>query len=161
MKLLHRLATKYTGEPDVIDRPDQGPYLTRWVLAGKRVDSTWLGGRALFLHRFQRSDHDEMHDHPWPFVSLILSGGYWEVTPAPGWKNGIGPVRRRWYGPGRMLYRPANWIHKVEIPEGKEATTLILRGKKARSWGFWCPLGFTPWRDYIARLYLTNGGCER
>lgn len=80
-----------------------------------------------------------MHDHPWPFVSVILAGGYYEVTPAKGWKDGEGPTQRRWYGPGRVLTRPAEWIHRVEIPPGRDAWTLILRGRKERSWGFWCP----------------------
>jgi hypothetical protein len=27
----------------------------------------------------KRSDYDrEGHDHPWPFVSFVLKGGYWE-----------------------------------------------------------------------------------
>lgn len=47
-------------------RGDGGsPYLTRWTLR-----ETTLG--SLYLHHFHRSDADENHDHPWPFVSLIL-----------------------------------------------------------------------------------------
>lgn len=133
------------------------PYLTRWTLSGKRFDSK----NAVFMHRFQRSDADEMHDHPWPFTSLILLGGYYEITPAKGWANGIGPTKRVWYGYGRLLRRPANWIHRVEIPEGQEAWTLIFHGEKVRSWGFWCPhIGFRPWREHIAAAELNNGsGC--
>ena len=37
---------------------------------------------SLYLHEFKRSDHDRcLHDHPWPFTTLILRGGYWDVLP--------------------------------------------------------------------------------
>lgn len=132
------------------------PYLTRWSILGRRSE----GNSAIYIHRFHRSDADEMHDHPWPFVSIILSGGYWEKTPASGWKHGDGPTRTRWYGPGRVLVRPASWIHSVIIPSGQEAWTLVIRFKKARSWGFWCPtIGFRPWREHLAAAEATGKGC--
>lgn len=156
------LLDRFAAERFVITRSWSAvPYMVRWTLLGKR----WGAGqaerkRAVFVHRFLRSDADEMHDHPWPFTSVILSGGYWEETPAPGWANGSGPVRRRWYGPGRVLRRPANWIHRVVIPEGREAWTLVFRGVKERSWGFWCPVvGFVPWRSHLANLEATGAGC--
>lgn len=159
---LANLADRFAREKFVITRLWSGDdYLTRWTLAGARKDSRFLGGRAVFLHRFHRSDPDEMHDHPWPFVSVILSGGYWERTPGPGWANGSGPVRRRWYGAGRVLVRPANWIHSVEIPAGREAYTLILRGKKVKSWGFYCPrTGYVPWRTHRVNTIRTGQGCD-
>lgn len=49
------------------------PYLVRWKLL-----ETKLG--AVYLHRFLRSDADDHHDHPWPFVSVILWRGYVEET---------------------------------------------------------------------------------
>jgi hypothetical protein len=137
------------------------PYLTRWVLLGSRTHSSILGRDCgVYLHRFHRSDADEMHDHPWPFTSIILSGGYWEKTPARGWSNGDGPTQQRWYGPGRVLTRPANWIHSVLIPDGREAWTLVIRGAKAKSWGFFCPhTGYTPWREHRANAEATGRGC--
>lgn len=132
-------------------------YLTRWTLVGRRRGGSKYG---VYLHRFQRSDADEMHNHPWPFVSIILAGGYYEKTPAPGWHNGDGPARVRWYAPGRILVRPANWIHSVLIPDGREAWTLILRGAKCQSWGFFCPrVGFVPWRQHAANAETTGVGC--
>lgn len=165
MNWLGELADWITGDKRkfVITRTWSNlPYLTRWVLVGERGGEP--GGKSsrygVYLHRFQRSDADEPHDHPWPFVSVILSGGYWEETPAPGWKDGDGPMRRRWYGPGRILVRPANWIHRVVIPDGAEAWTLILRGPKAKSWGFYCPrVGYLPWRVHLANAERTGVGC--
>lgn len=156
MSILENIADRIAAERFDITRAwTRVPYLTRWSLLGRRTE----GDAALYLHRFQRSDYEEPHDHPWPFVSLILSGGYWELTPAPGWKNGAGPLRRRWYGPGRVLVRPAHWIHRVDIPDGREAWTLVLRGKKVRSWGFWCPAGFRPWRQHQSAMHRTGSGC--
>jgi len=129
-----------------ITRPNQPTYLTRWTLLGRRD-----GGYArFFLHRFHRGDaEDYFHDHPWAFVSLILAGGYWELTPAG----------RRWYGPGSLLVRPAAWRHRVELPAGATCWTLVLTGPKRRGWGFWCPAGFLPWRAHAANLDAGRPGC--
>lgn len=132
------------------------PYMVRWTLLGKRFDD----GQAVFLHRFQRSDADEPHDHPWSFTSIILAGGYWEVTPADGWSNGAGPTQRQWHGLGSVLRRPATWIHSVQIPDGEEAWTLVMHGAKERTWGFWCPnVGWRPWREHLAAAEASGNGC--
>src|SRR5262245_38321463 len=112
---LERLADRFAfGRQDITrEWEEELPYLSRWYLSGRRNQQARAG---VYLHRIQRSDYDEMHDHPWPFVSLILAGGYFEETPGPGWADGTGPRVRRWYGPGRLLVRPANWIHRIIIP---------------------------------------------
>lgn len=156
------LADKLAREPRFTITRDwaEVPYLMRWVLLGQSGRSNDGSKLGVYLHRFLRSDQDEMHDHPWPFVSVILSGWYYEVTPARGWANGSGPRQTRWYGPGRILSRPANWIHQVVIPDGREAWTLVFRGPKERSWGFHCPLvGFVPWRQHLATAQKTGAGC--
>jgi hypothetical protein len=157
-KLLDRIARE---KSEITRSWEQVPYLTRWVLLGSRIESTILGRDcAVYLHRFHRSDADEMHDHPWPFVSIILAGGYHEKTPAKGWHDGDGPTKTRWYGVGRVLVRPANWIHSVLIPDGRECWSLVIRGAKAKSWGFFCPgSGYTPWREHLANAEATGKGC--
>lgn len=43
---------------------------------------------SVYLHEFLRSDHDRcLHDHPWPFLSIILAGGYHEEMRAY-WQDG-------------------------------------------------------------------------
>lgn len=121
------------------------PYLTRWTLMGERFQP----GRKVYLHRFHRGDYDEFHDHPWPFISIILAGGYWE-------KSDQG---RRWFGPGDVLYRPAAWRHSVEIPEGKECWSLVFTGHKEREWGFWCSTGWKHWKEHFERMKATGDGC--
>lgn len=112
-------------------------YLVRYTLWGQRFS----GRYRVFLHHFLRSDYEgAFHDHPWPFVSIILKGGYWENT-----------VRgRHWYGPGRILARQADHRHYVELPKDKECWTLVFVGQKVRSWGFWCPKGFRGWKSALA-----------
>jgi hypothetical protein len=97
------------------------PYLTRWYLFRRE----WLG---VFLHLFHRSDEDRaLHDHPWSFLTIVLWRGYREFTPKG--------VRRIW--PGMVLYRPAEWRHRVELIKGRSALTLVLRFRSRREWGFW------------------------
>lgn len=58
-----------------------GDYMHRWWLAGQPKDSE-SAGWAVRVHHILRSDHDRaLHDHPWNNASLVLRGGYWEVTP--------------------------------------------------------------------------------
>lgn len=136
---LRRLATRYDFR-----RPSGLVYLTRWVLPR-------VAGRGAFLHRFRGGDSEVFHNHPWASVSLILSGGYWEVTPRG----------RRWHGPGRVVYRPAARLHRVELPPGRECWTLFLHGRPTRGWGFWCPrLGWVPWRPGIADADVPGSGCS-
>lgn len=116
---------------DITRTTDASPYLVRWVLYGSRDNSP----TAVYVHKFIRSDEDEMHDHPWPFTSVILFNGYYEETPALGWKNGDGPTKLTWYGPGRVLHRPANWIHGVRLHDFRPTYTIVFRGIKERSWG--------------------------
>lgn len=111
------------------------PYLTRWRFWERKFG-------AQYLHLFHRSDHDVMHDHPWWFVTFILWRGYIEETPAGR--------RRLW--PLTLHFRPAKWVHRVELIEGKPALTLVLRGSYTRQWGFHTPDGWVQWREYFERL---------
>ena len=130
-----------------IGRKGLDRYLTRWTLWGRRFGE----GSKVFLHLFHRGDAEPyFHDHPWPFWSLILWGGYWEESEAG----------RKWYGPGRLLRRPAEWRHRVELPPGRKCWTLIWCGVRVRSWGFWCPgTGFLPWRQHEANQSAGLPGC--
>lgn len=123
-------------------------YLTRYVLLGKRFQGK---GGKLFLHCFHRSDGDVLHDHPWPFWSLVLWPGYWEQT----------PEGKKWHGPFSLLKRPAKWVHRVVVLPGRKTWSLVWTGPKERSWGFHCKQGFLPWRQFAANqdLYGDFHGC--
>lgn len=123
------------------------PYLTRLTLFGCR----WF---QLCLHTFHRSDHDELHDHPWDFLTFILSGGYMErvMTTKPH------ASRILKHKPGALLYRRAEHAHQVilysDAAEGpgeyREAKTLVLMFKRRREWGFFTKKGaYLHWLDYF------------
>lgn len=125
-------------------------YLTRWLI---RLPF----GRRLMLHHFHHGDNEEyLHDHPWPFWSLILYGGYWEESECASSElmsssvAALPKTARRWFGPGSLLRRSATWRHKVILPPGKTCWTLVWTGRKQRSWGFW-PCGFMPWKEHQRR----------
>jgi hypothetical protein len=154
-----RLADRLAVEPrSDIGRGDD-VYLRRWTLRGRRTTGT---GPAVFLHHFLRGDSDDaLHCHPWPYTSIILSGGYYEHAP-----RADGAAGRRWYGPGRVLRRPAAWRHRVELPPGRDCWTLVFRGPKCRSWFFYCLDAAgrltgraVPWRSFFDRLDVGALGC--
>lgn len=108
-----------------------GPLLTRYYLIGSMTSKY-----AIYLHHLHRSDHKIMHDHPWPFISIILKGEYVEHT----------PIGFRKYKRFSILKRSANWIHRLEMD--KPCWTLVIRFKKEKTWGFFTDKGFINWKDY-------------
>lgn len=95
------------------------PYLRRWVLA--------LGLFSVRVHHFYRSDDARNHhDHPWWFVTLVLKGGYTDVS-----EGRLDHLR-----PGSMRFRPALHRHTVQTDPGG-VWTLVLTGPNRRTWGFW------------------------
>ena len=69
LKLLDRLGRKRV----VMDRINNEPYLDRYYLFLKDRKHFPFN---VFLHKFLKSDPDDVHDHPWPYATLILKGGY-------------------------------------------------------------------------------------
>ena len=65
LKILERLGRKRV----ILDRESQEPYLTRYYLFLK--DRKWFPFN-IFLHNFHKSDPDDLHDHPWPFITIPL-----------------------------------------------------------------------------------------
>lgn len=145
VRTLHWLGETLSSRKKLIinDECGGGPYLTRYYIIGHRT-SRW----ALMLHHFHRSDMDrDLHDHPWAFWSLILSGGYWEITP-DNWC--------RWYKSGRLLKRPAKWVHRVRLmPCLRPTWTLVLRFSYERRWGFHTKDGWVAYDRYDYKA-----GCE-
>ena len=104
------------------------------------VSCPWFG---VYLHWFHASDDDSLHDHPWPFLTVMLRAGYWEHTPGSG-----GTVVRTWHPPGSIRVRPARWLHRVEIDPSRRPVTLVVRGPQIRRWGFQTGSGWIPWPEY-------------
>ena len=38
----------------------------------------------IFLHKILKSDLGDLHDHYWPYITVVLKGGYWETTEKVG-----------------------------------------------------------------------------
>ena len=107
----------------ILDRVGQKPYLIRYYLFLK--ERKWFPFN-IFLHKFLQGDPDELHDHPWPYLTIILKGGYWEVT----------PKGRFWRGPGSFRFATPKSLRRVELEKGIHAWTLFIPGPKIRDWGF-------------------------
>lgn len=123
-------------------------YMNRyWILPF----TPWLFDMGIRIHHILRSDKDDcFHDHPWSFVTIILKGGYTEVTPL--WDDSrlyIGE-KRTWYGPGSVLFRSYKHWHRLEIEHGKDCWTLFTSFKKRQKWGFLTkPANKTYYREYL------------
>lgn len=130
----------------VMDRVDDQPYLERYYVFLK--DRKWFPFN-IFLHRFLKSDSDDLHDHPWPYATLILKGGYYEWQPifnSKGEKFGETAV---WRGAGSFRVCGANSYHRIELDPNVECWTLFMPGIKQRDWGFLRNGQWIQWEQYL------------
>lgn len=136
----------------------------------RRAFETGLFG--VYVHRIDSPDPGlDLHDHPWPFVSMVLRGGYTEE-----WcdardasrhaaiaakldeldiSHGPGRGHERHHGRWSVHRMPLTVAHRITMAE-PGTVTLVLRGRKSRQWGFYLPLGFIDQNayDYSARRPL-------
>ena len=129
LKFLERLGRKRV----IYDRIDNEPYLERYYLFLKERKSFPFN---IFLHKFLKGDPDDVHDHPWPYCTFILAGGYYEWVPE---FNSLGAKigeTRHWRGPGHFRFCGARSFHRIELREGVTAWTLFMPGPQTREWGF-------------------------
>jgi hypothetical protein len=128
---------------------------------------------GLVVHRLDAPDPGmDLHDHPWPFVSLVLRGGYSEewadarqacelaaAAEVHEWRpEDQGRLPRgdaRSWRPGSIHAMPLNVAHRITSVE-PGTVTLVLRGWKGRRWGFYQPTGWVDWEQYD---YETRRGC--
>lgn len=100
---------------------------------------------GLFVHHFLRSDYDRsLHDHPWPFLAVVVKGGYLEEHD----QTIDGDKTRVWHKPGSVLLRPAEWRHRVLLSPGRTSWSVVVVGRRARNWGFFTPGGWCPWQRF-------------
>lgn len=129
------------GVPHVSDLPsdlirqwDQ-PYMERYFLLG---GSNRSAGSTARYHHILASDGADLHDHPWDFVSVILSGRYVETT----------PTSEDEFGPGSVLVRTAEQLHRLTLPDGP-VWTFVMLSPVRRRWGFQTDDGWVHWSDYL------------
>jgi hypothetical protein len=115
-------------DPDFIIGGENTPYMHRWhVIRRNRFFN-------IYLHKFFRSDDDRaLHDHPWPNLSILLDGSYYEHRP-----DGI-HYRKQ----GEIVLRRSVSRHRIELVRQHmfitpslyletPALTLFITGPKVR-----------------------------
>jgi hypothetical protein len=123
--------------PDFIIGGPERPYLLRWWL----LRTKYL---RIYLHKIMRDDDDRaLHDHPWWNISIVLRGGYREVTAAGA----------EWRGPGSIVVRRATAAPRLELPVRnggiRYCWSLFITGPRIREWGFHCPNGWRVWHEFV------------
>jgi hypothetical protein len=133
-------------------RSDGRVYLDRWG-----IECSYGG---IFLHRMDAPDPGvDLHTHPWPFVSIVLWGGYTEercrnvLAPHIARAAERDPLdhrrgvdrRRRWLS---IASTPLEYCHRIVELHGTPTWTLVIRGRKVRPWGFILPSGWMHWEEY-------------
>jgi hypothetical protein len=134
MGLLHKIMCKLGRYRLIPDRRTGEDYMHRYYLMVKDRTKFPLN---ITLHKIVKSDDPILHDHPWPYLTVILRGGYHEHTPIYN-DNGkmLGTVSK-WRGPGSIIFRKAKEFHWLELDKKiGPATTLFIMGPQQRDWGF-------------------------
>ena len=169
--------------PDFIIGPVENPYLFRWYLIPKnRFFNIYL--HKFLRSDDDRALHDHPW---WSIGMILEGEYMEHVPDLrPGWHRGktcwdenrwTRKIHRKAYQP---VFRSSKAIHRVELflheyvfgEPGPHHTipglpvhlvgpvpvwTLFITGPKVREWGFWCPKGFRPWKEFVS---LRDGGNE-
>ena len=138
LKNLVDIAKSKLGVPhEILTHDERGPYLEKWHLS-READ-----GSARLMHHILRSDgDDELHDHPWDNGTLMVTDGYWEIT----------PKGRRWVAPDEIVVRKAHEFHRIELEPGTHPLTIFWHGPKINEWGFLGADGIkVPAKEFLAR----------
>lgn len=120
------------------------------------IQTPWFG---VYLHHIFLPDADRApHDHPWPFASLVLRGGYSErIHPRP--RQDLAQHHDRFHR-SFSLHRTSCMVAHRILDLKPNTVTLVLVGPRRRDWGFWEPsrslrnvLGpvpgvFVPWEAF-------------
>ena len=94
------------------------PYMRRYMFV--------FFGYSIRVHVWYRSDDKRfMHNHAFNFITIVLKGGYVDVSDETHDRMAIGSIR----------YRNANHTHFVGWPS-PNTITLLFCGKKKQNWGF-------------------------
>jgi hypothetical protein len=141
--------------------PDaEDDYLVRWRL----IQTPWFG---IYLHKIMTSDpRPTLHDHPWPFLAIVLRGGYDEMrrkthrTEAPEfvvhppdrdhhemWRELPAYSYARPHIVRRLNWMPLDALHWISHLHRVPTWTLVFVGKRQRVWGYLDRDG--KWTDFL------------
>lgn len=130
----------------ILDRDSNEPYLVRYYVFLR--ERKWFPFN-IFVHKFLKSDPDDLHDHPWPYATLILKGGYYEWIPKFDQQGKKFAEVAVWRGPGHFRVCRADSLHRIELDPDVTAWTLFMPGPQRREWGFTTRKGWVPHDQYI------------
>jgi hypothetical protein len=128
----------------ILDRESTEPYLERYYLFLKDRQRFPFN---VFMHKFLKGDPDDVHDHPWPYATLILAGGYYEWIPQFDSCGIMTCEEQKWRGPGHFRICRSESYHRIELKPGVTAWTLFMPGPNQREWGFLA--GKNPATDWV------------
>lgn len=123
-------------------------------------------------HTILKSDSDRaLHDHPCASISIVLSGGYWEIEEPTDLAIEFPLVYQfmlerlgkdsdcilssctlfgiHWRGPGAVIFRRASKTHRLVLPIGVTTKSIFCFFKKTQSWGFYVEGKKIGWREYL------------
>lgn len=119
-----------------------GSYMRRFIFR-----TPWF---TLRLHHILRSDDDRhLHDHPFDFVSFLLSGGYYETVPCDCGKPICTGKKQRWWPRFSIVAKHAEDLHCLKLE--RPVWTFVISGPKRRAWGFETEQGWVHNELYAAR----------
>jgi hypothetical protein len=131
--MLKKLFQKMGRYRVIMDRQDNEPYLERYYLFLKDRKRFPFN---VFLHKFLKGDPADVHDHPWPYATFILAGGYYEWISQFDAQGRVSCEIRKWRGPGHFRICGANSYHRIELKPGVTAWSLFMPGPQQQEWGF-------------------------
>lgn len=137
----------------ILDRVSEEPYLERYYVFLK--DRKWFPFN-IFLHKFLKSDPDDVHDHPWPYATLILKGGYWEWIPLFDEQGKKFNEIAHWRSPGHFRISKATSYHRIELDPDVTCWTLFMPGPQRKEWGFLVRNKWIPNEQYLQQRKLQN-----
>jgi len=150
--MIKKLFERWGRHRVIMDRVNGEPYLERYYVFLKDRKRFPFN---IFVHKFLTSDPDDVHDHPWPYATLILKGGYWEWIPVFNIRGVKIHEYCVWRRPGSFRIASANSFHRIELDPEVECWTLFMPGVKQRDWGFLVKNQWIQWQEYLAQRKLT------
>jgi len=133
----------------ILDLFNDEPILERYYIFMKDRSDTFKFN--IFIHKFLKSDPDDLHNHPWGYFTLIICGGYWEYMYEDGPSYACTPdgvpipagdterkIIKKWRAPGFYQSVPANHTHRIELdPTKPNCWTLFIPRLRVQQWGFY------------------------
>ena len=117
----------------VPDYDSEDDYLARW-----RIIQTPLFG--IYLHKLGTPDpRATLHDHPWPFLAIVLRGGYDECRRDTHIYDPAREDTRTYSYPNivrRFNRMPLNSLHWIARLHRVPTWTLVFVGRRCRIWGY-------------------------